>query len=105
VIRTSTLNGAIYLDLKKEIGSVTVGRNANRVVINGDPLKQTSDSENVEIAFKDRMGYDSPKLLSSALGGRGARCERKELTKAGLGSCVKSGLLGRHFSTQPRELA
>ena len=67
-IKISTLNGAIYLGAEKEIGTVAVGKNADLVVIRGDPSKQISDIENVEIVFKDGIGYDSQKLLNSVRG-------------------------------------
>jgi imidazolonepropionase-like amidohydrolase len=67
-IRISTLNGAIYLGREKEIGTVAVGKNADLVVIRGNPSKQISDIENVEIVFKDGIGYDSQKLLNSVRG-------------------------------------
>ncbi len=67
-IKIATLNGAIYIDKDKEIGSVTTGKNADLVVIKGDPSKQISDVENVEIVFKDGVGYDSQKLLDSVRG-------------------------------------
>ncbi len=67
-IRISTLNGATYLGREKEIGTVEVGKNADLVVIKGDPSKQISDIENVEIVFKDGVGYDSEKLLNSVKG-------------------------------------
>lgn len=67
-IRISTLNGAIYLGREKEIGSLAVGKNADLVVIKGDPSKRISDIENVQIVFKDGIGYDSPKLLNSVRG-------------------------------------
>lgn len=67
-IKIATLNGAIYLGRDKEIGSVALGKNADLVVIKGDPSKQVSDVENVEIVFKDGVGYDSRKLLASVRG-------------------------------------
>ena len=67
-IRIATLNGATYLGREKEIGSVAAGKNADLVVIKGDPSKQISDIENVEIVFKDGVGYDSQKLLHSVRG-------------------------------------
>ena len=67
-IKIATLNGAIYLGRDKEIGSVATGKNADLVVIKGDPAKQISDVENVEIVFKDGVGYDSGKLLESVRG-------------------------------------
>ena len=67
-IKIATLNGAIYLSRDKQIGSVVAGKNADLVVIKGDPSKQISDIENVEIVFKDGIGYDSQKLLDSVRG-------------------------------------
>jgi imidazolonepropionase-like amidohydrolase len=67
-IRIATLNGAIYLGREKEIGSVAVGKNADLIVIKGNPSKQISDIENVEIVFKDGIGYDSQRLLNSVRG-------------------------------------
>jgi imidazolonepropionase-like amidohydrolase len=67
-IKIATLDGAVYMGKDKEIGSVTTGKNADLVVIKGDPSKQISDIENVEIVFKDGVGYDSGKLLDSVRG-------------------------------------
>jgi imidazolonepropionase-like amidohydrolase len=67
-IKIATLNGAIYLGRDKQIGSVAVGKNADLIVVMGDPSKQISDVENVEIVFKDGVGYDSQKLLDSVRG-------------------------------------
>jgi imidazolonepropionase-like amidohydrolase len=67
-IKIATLNGAVYLRRDKQIGSIAAGKNADLVVIKGDPSKQISDVENVEIVFKDGVGYDSRKLLDSVRG-------------------------------------
>jgi imidazolonepropionase-like amidohydrolase len=67
-IKIATLNGAVYLGRDKQIGSVAVGKNADLVVMKGDPSKQISDVEQVEIVFKDGVGYDSQKLLNSVRG-------------------------------------
>ena len=67
-IKIATLNGAIYLGRDKEIGSVAAGKNADLVIVKGDPSKQISDVENVEIVFKDGVGYDSQKLLNAVRG-------------------------------------
>jgi imidazolonepropionase-like amidohydrolase len=67
-IKIATLNGAIYLGRDKLIGSIAAGKNADLVVIRGDPSKKISDVENVEIVFKDGIGYDSQKLLDSVKG-------------------------------------
>ena len=67
-IKIATLNGAIYLGKDKQIGSVAVGKNADLVVIKGDPSAHIEDVEKVEIVFKDGVGYDSGKLLESVKG-------------------------------------
>jgi imidazolonepropionase-like amidohydrolase len=67
-IKIATLNGAVYLGRDKQIGSIAAGKNADLVVIKGDPSKQISDVDNVEIVFKDGVGYDSSKLLDSVRG-------------------------------------
>jgi imidazolonepropionase-like amidohydrolase len=67
-IRVATYNGAVYLGREKEIGSIATGKNADLVVMKGDPSKNIADIENVEIVFKDGVGYDSQKLLESVRG-------------------------------------
>ena len=67
-IRIATLNGAVYMGRDKQIGSIAKGKNADLVVVKGDPSKKISDIENVEIVFKDGIGYDSKKLLDSVRG-------------------------------------
>jgi len=67
-IQIATLNGAIYLGRDKQIGSIAVGKNADLVVIKGDPSKRISDIENVEIVFKDGVGFDAQKLIDSVRG-------------------------------------
>jgi imidazolonepropionase-like amidohydrolase len=67
-IQIATLNGAIYLGRQDRIGSLAVGKNADIVVIKGDPATRIADIENVEIVFKDGVGFDSAKLLESVKG-------------------------------------
>jgi imidazolonepropionase-like amidohydrolase len=67
-IRIATLNGAIFLGRDDHIGSISVGKNADLVVMKGDPATRIADIENVEIVFKDGVGYDTKKLLDSVKG-------------------------------------
>ncbi|HEU4727083.1 MAG TPA: amidohydrolase family protein [Kofleriaceae bacterium] len=64
-IRIATQNGATYLGREAQIGSIAVGKNADLVVIKGDPATRISDIENVELVFKDGVGFDSARLLES----------------------------------------
>ncbi|HEY6377007.1 MAG TPA: amidohydrolase family protein [Edaphobacter sp.] len=67
-IKIATLNGATYLNQQAHIGSIAPGKNADLIVIKGDPSAKISDIENVEIVFKDGVGYDSAKLFDSIKG-------------------------------------
>lgn len=67
-IRIATLNGAIFLGRQDRIGSIAVGKHADLVVMKGDPATRIADIENVEIVFKDGVGYDTSKLLESVRG-------------------------------------
>jgi imidazolonepropionase-like amidohydrolase len=67
-IKVATLNGATYLGRQNQIGSIAVGKNADIVVVRGDPGTHIEDVEKVEIVFKDGIGYDSQKLLESVRG-------------------------------------
>ncbi len=67
-IKIATLNGAIYLGKQDQIGTIAAGKNADLVVIKGDPASHIADIENVEIVFKDGVGYDSQKLIDSVKG-------------------------------------
>jgi imidazolonepropionase-like amidohydrolase len=67
-IRIATLNGATFLGRQDRIGSIAAGKNADLLVVKGDPATRISDIENVEIVFKDGVGYDPRKLLDSARG-------------------------------------
>jgi imidazolonepropionase-like amidohydrolase len=64
-IKIGTLNGATYLGRQDRIGSIAAGKNADLVVVKGDPATQIADIEKVEIVFKDGVGFDSAKLLES----------------------------------------
>lgn len=67
-IKIATFNGATYLGKQDQIGSIAVGKNADIVVIKGNPAAHIEDVEKVEIVFKDGIGYDSQKLLDSVKG-------------------------------------
>jgi imidazolonepropionase-like amidohydrolase len=67
-IKIATLNGATYLGKEDQVGSIAAGKNADLVIIKGDPSTTISDIEKVEIVFKDGVGYDSQRLIDSAKG-------------------------------------
>lgn len=72
-IHIATANGAQFLGELDRIGTIAPGKQADLVVIKGDPSKKIEDIENVETVFKDGVGYDSAKLIESVRGVVGSR--------------------------------
>lgn len=67
-IRICTLNGATYLGRADRIGSIAPGKQADLVVINGNPAANIADVERVELVFKQGIAYDPAKLIASVAG-------------------------------------
>jgi hypothetical protein len=72
-IHIATANGAQFVGDADRIGTLAPGKQADLVVIKGDPSTKVEDIENVEIVFKDGIGYDSAKLIESVRGVVGGR--------------------------------
>lgn len=72
-IQVATLNGARYLEVEDELGTIDVDKIADMVVVNGDPASNIQDIRKITIVFKDGIGYDSQKLFDSVRGTVGLR--------------------------------
>jgi imidazolonepropionase-like amidohydrolase len=72
-IHIATANGAQFLGESQRIGTISAGKQADIVVIAGDPSKNINDIEKVQIVFKDGIGYDPAKLSESVRGLVGLR--------------------------------
>ena len=72
-IQIASLNGAKFLGEEAHIGSIAVGKQADLMVVKGNPAVNIADIEKVEIVFKDGVGYDSEKLIQSVQGLVGIR--------------------------------
>ncbi|MFL6466711.1 MAG: amidohydrolase family protein [Pyrinomonadaceae bacterium] len=72
-IRIASLNGAIFLGEDSRIGSIVSGKQADLMVVKGNPATNIADIEKVEIVFKDGVGYDTEKLIQSVQGLVGTR--------------------------------
>ena len=72
-IKIASLNGAKFLGEDARIGSIAVGKQADLMIVKGNPAARINDIENVEIVFKDGIGYDSEKLIQSVQGLVGIR--------------------------------
>ena len=64
-IHIYTANGAAFLGRLDRIGTLAPGKQADLVVVKGDPSRKIEDIENVVTVFKDGLGYDSVKLIDS----------------------------------------
>jgi imidazolonepropionase-like amidohydrolase len=70
-ISIGTLNGAKYLGRDARVGTIAVGKQADLVVLTGDPSTNIGDVRNVEIVFKQGVGFDPVKLIDSVKGKAG----------------------------------
>jgi imidazolonepropionase-like amidohydrolase len=67
-IRIGTLNGATFLGRADRTGSIAVGKDADLVVVAGDPSTRIGDVKNVQVVFRHGVGYDPAKLIESVRG-------------------------------------
>lgn len=72
-IKIASFNGAKFLGEDARIGSIAIGKQADLMVVKGNPAANINDIERVEIVFKDGIGYDSEKLIQSVQGLVGIR--------------------------------
>ncbi|TDG35828.1 amidohydrolase [Pedobacter changchengzhani] len=61
-LRVATLNGASYLGMSKEIGSLEVGKLADLVVMDANPLSDIRNSEKIKYVMINGRLYDSATL-------------------------------------------
>lgn len=72
-IRIATLNGATFLGEADRIGTLATGKQADIVIVRGNPSSKIADIRNVQLVFKDGVGYDPAKLIESIRGMVGER--------------------------------
>ena len=72
-IHIATENGARWLGEESHFGTIAAGKDADLVVIDGNPAAKIEDIEKMEIVFKDGVGYDPRKLIDSVRGLVGVR--------------------------------
>ncbi|HSE11435.1 MAG TPA: amidohydrolase family protein [Rudaea sp.] len=72
-IHIATANGALFEKQLERIGTLAAGKNADIVVLKGDPSQRIADVENVELVFKDGIAFDPKKLIDSVRGMVGIR--------------------------------
>jgi len=73
IIRMATVSGAIFLKIQQRTGSIAVGKEADLLVVRGDPSVTIDDIDNVEITFANGIAHDPQKLLAAVKGQVGWR--------------------------------
>jgi hypothetical protein len=72
-IQIGTQNGARFLGQEHEIGTIAAGKRADLILVHGDPAAHIQEIENIEVVFKDGLGYDPQRLLEAVRGQVGIR--------------------------------
>ncbi len=67
-IKLASLNGAAYLGIETKTGTVEVGKEADLVLLNGDLSNDVSKIRNMELVFKNGVGFDSKKIFDAVKG-------------------------------------
>jgi imidazolonepropionase-like amidohydrolase len=64
-IKFATFNGAQFLGQQDSLGSIAVGKLADLVVLDGNPMQNMDVVFNASVVFKNGVGYDPAKLIAS----------------------------------------
>ena len=67
-IKVATSNGATYLGIGNRTGTIAVGKQADLVLVAGDPSTTIGAIRNVEIVFRQGVGFDPARLIASVKG-------------------------------------
>ena len=70
-IAIGTRNGAVYLGREASIGTIATAKQADLVIVDGDPSRAIGDVRRVETVFKGGVGFDPAKLSESVRGRAG----------------------------------
>ena len=67
-VKVSAHNGALFLGQNDRIGTLSVGKQADMLVVRGNPAVNVRDIRRTELVFKDGVGYDSAAILKTIVG-------------------------------------
>ena len=67
-VQVMTSNGARVLGMQDRVGTIATGKQADLVVLQGDPTRTPSDIRNVVTVFRAGLGYDAAKLTAAVKG-------------------------------------
>ena len=71
-IKIASYNGADFLHETSRLGSIQEGRQADLVLVRGNPSEHIADIRKVETVFKNGVGYDPDALIAATEGSIGA---------------------------------
>jgi imidazolonepropionase-like amidohydrolase len=64
VLQNATLNAAKIMNLDKDLGSITAGKLADLVLVDGDPTQNINDIRKTELVVKDGVIYKPAELYT-----------------------------------------
>ncbi|WP_339914075.1 amidohydrolase family protein [uncultured Brevundimonas sp.] len=64
-LNMATLEGARFLDRDTEVGSIEVGKRADLILIDGDPVADPGALDRMPLVFKAGVGYDTAAIFTS----------------------------------------
>ncbi|MES3033808.1 MAG: amidohydrolase family protein [Gemmatimonadota bacterium] len=67
-IRIATLNGATFLGIERRTGSIAASKDADLVILDGNPVTDPAAITRMQLVFKRGVGYDSALLFASVKG-------------------------------------
>jgi len=70
-LRISTLNGAVYLGRDRDVGSIAIGKRADLILIDGDPVANAVALDRMPTIFKNGVGYDTARIFAALKGAIG----------------------------------
>ena len=87
-LQIATRNGAKYTQLSDLVGSVTVGKLADLILVDGDPTQNISAVRDISLVMKEGVAY-YPAEIYEALGVKSFRPPPKVTMKTGAGASAK----------------
>ncbi|HEX5183524.1 MAG TPA: amidohydrolase family protein [Allosphingosinicella sp.] len=70
-LKIATLNGARYLGRDRDVGSIEIGKRADLILVDGDPVKDAAALDHMPTVFKAGIGYDTQKIFDAMRGAIG----------------------------------
>lgn len=68
VLKMATIDGATFLNIANDTGSINIGKIADLIIVSGSPDITIEDIKNVELVFHNGIGYNPKTLREAAIG-------------------------------------